>query len=68
MLVEIVMIFRICKCQNKNFSKAEALNLERLLRYQNVMSCYDFWICCEFLNEESFKTNFVSFVAKLKEL
>ena len=32
-----------------------------------VMDCYD-WICCEALNKENFKPNFVSFGVKLKEL
>ena len=62
------MIFRSCKCQNMNFGQAEALNLNGLLRYQKFMDCYDFWICCETLNEENFKPNFVSFGVKLKEL
>jgi hypothetical protein len=62
------MIFRRCKCQNRNFGQAEALNFKGLLRYQTVMDCYDFWICCEALNEENFKPNFVSFEVKLKEL
>jgi hypothetical protein len=62
------MIFRSYKCQNRIFSQAEALNFEGLLRYQKVMDCYDFWICCEYLNEENFKPNFVSFGVKLKEL
>jgi hypothetical protein len=51
-----------------NFSQAEVLNFEGLLRYQKVMNFYDFWICCEALNEENFKPNFVSFGVKLKEL
>jgi hypothetical protein len=55
------MIFRICKCQNRNFSQAEAPNFEGLLRYQKVMGCYDFWICCETSNGENFKPNFVHF-------
>jgi hypothetical protein len=55
------MIFRRCKCQNRNFGQAEALNFEVFLRYQKVMDCYDFWICCEALNEKNFKPNFVSF-------
>ena len=55
------MIFISCKCQNKNFGKVEALNFDGLLRYQKVMDCYDFWICCEPLNEENFKPNFVLF-------
>jgi hypothetical protein len=67
-LVEGVMIFKICKCKNRNFSQAKVLNFEGLLRYQNVKSCYNFWICCESLNEENFKTNFISFGIKLKEL
>ena len=62
------MIFRSCKYQNRNFGQAEALNFEGLLRYQNVMDCYDFWICCGPLNEKIFKTNFVSFGVKLKKL
>ena len=68
MLVEGVMIFRSYKCQNRNFGQAEALNFKGLLRYQKVMDCYDFWICCEPLNEENFKINFVSFGVKLKRL
>ena len=68
MLVEEVMIFRRCKYQNRNFGRAEALNFKGHLRYQNVMDCYDFWICCEPLNEENLKPNFVSFGVKLKEL
>jgi hypothetical protein len=68
MLVEEVMIFRSCKCQNRNFGQTKALNFEGLLRYQKVMDCYDFWICCEYLNEENFKLNFVSFGVKLKQL
>ena len=51
-----------------NFGQAKALNFERLLRYQKVMDCYDFWICCESLNEKNCKPNFVSFGIKLKEL
>jgi hypothetical protein len=66
MLVEKVMIFRSCKCQNKNFSQTEAHNFEGLLRYQKSMCCYDFCICCEPLNEKNFKLNFVSFGVKLK--
>jgi hypothetical protein len=46
------MIFRRCKCQNRNFGQAEALNFEVFLRYQKVMDCYDFWICCEALDEK----------------
>jgi hypothetical protein len=62
------MIFRSCKCQNRNFGQTEALNFEGLLRYQKVMGCYNFWVCCEALNKENFKSNFVSFGVKLKEL
>ena len=62
------MIFRSCKCQNRNFGQAETLNFEGLLRYQNVMCCYYFWICCEDLNEKNFKLNFVSFGVKLEDL
>ena len=62
------MIFRSCKCQNRNFGQVEALNFEGPLRYQKVMDCYNFCICCEPLNEENFKPNFVSFGVKLKEL
>jgi hypothetical protein len=62
------MIFRICKCQNKSFSQAEAPSFEGLLRYHKVMDYYDFWIYCETLNEEDFKPNFVSFGVKLKKL
>jgi hypothetical protein len=62
------MIFRSCKCQNRNFGQAEALNFEGLLRYKKVIDCYDFWICCEAFNEENFKPNFVLFGVKLKEL
>jgi hypothetical protein len=62
------MIFRRCKCQNRIFSQAEVLNFERLLRYQEIMGCSDFWICCDYLNEENFKINFVSFGVKLKKL
>jgi hypothetical protein len=40
----------------------------QILRYQKVMSCYDFWRCCEPLNEENLKQNFVSFGIKLKKL
>jgi hypothetical protein len=61
------MIFKRYK-ENMNFGQAEALNFEGHLRYQKVMDCYDFWICCELLNEENFKTNFVSFKVKLKKL
>jgi hypothetical protein len=68
MLVEGVMIFRRCKCQNRNFGQVEALNFERLLRYQKVMDFYDFWICCEPFNDENFKPNSVSFGVKLKKL
>jgi hypothetical protein len=32
------------------------------------MDLYDIWICCEPLNEENFKPNFVSLGVKLKEL
>jgi hypothetical protein len=42
MLVEGVMIFKIYKCQNRNFSQAEAPNFEELLRYQKVMGRYIF--------------------------
>jgi hypothetical protein len=62
------MIFRSCKYQNWNFGQAEALNFEGLLRYQKVMNCYDFLICCEYLNKEVFKTNFVSFGVELKKV
>jgi hypothetical protein len=62
------MIFRSCKCQNKIFSQVEALNFKGLLWYQKVMDYYDFWICCESLNKENFKPNFMSFGVKLKEL
>jgi hypothetical protein len=62
------MIFRRYKCQSRNFGQAEVLNFEIFLRYQKVMYCYDFWICCEALNEENFKTNFVSFGVKLRKL
>jgi hypothetical protein len=62
------MIFRRYKCQNRIFSQTEAQTFEGLLRYQKVMGCYDFWVCCESLNEEYFKPNFVSFGVKLKNL
>jgi hypothetical protein len=62
------MIFRRCKCQNRNFGQVEALKFKVFLRNKKVMDCYDFWICCEALNEENFKTNFVSFGVKLKKL
>jgi hypothetical protein len=62
------MIFRSCKCQNRNFGQAKALIFEGLLRHHNVMDFYDFWICCEPLNKENFRPNFVSFGVKLKEL
>jgi hypothetical protein len=62
------MIFRSCKCQNRNFGQVEALNLEGFLRYQKVMGFYYFCICCENLNEENSKPNFVSFGVKLKKL
>jgi hypothetical protein len=51
-----------------NFGQAKALNFEGLLRYQKVMDCFYFCICCEPLNEENFKSNFVSFGVKLEEL
>jgi hypothetical protein len=53
------MIFRICKYQNRNFSQAKAPNFEGLLRYQKVMGYYDFWICCESLNEKNFQAKFL---------
>ena len=56
-LVEEVMIFRNCKYQNRIFNQVEALNFEGLLRYQKVMDYYDFWICCETLDEENFKSD-----------
>jgi hypothetical protein len=62
------MIFRSCKYQNWNFGHAKALNFERLLRYQKVMDCYVFFICCESLNKEIFKTNFMSFGVKSKKV
>jgi hypothetical protein len=62
------MIFRSCKCQNRNFGQIEALKFEGFFRYQKVVDCYDFWICCEALNDENFNPNFVSFRVKLKEL
>jgi hypothetical protein len=62
------MIFRSCKCQNRNFSLIEAPNFVGPLRYQKIMGCYDFCIYCEPLNEENFKPNFVSFGVKLKRL
>jgi hypothetical protein len=68
MLVEGFTIFRSCKYQNRNFGQTETMNFEGLLRYQRLMDCYDFWICCELLNEENFKINFVSFEVKLKIL
>jgi hypothetical protein len=58
----------MCKCQNRNFSLAETLNFDELLRYQKVMGYYDFWICCDCLNGENFKPNFISFGVKLKDL
>ena len=67
-LVERVVIFGRCKCQNRNFGQAEALNFEIFLRYQKVMDYNDFWICCEALNEKNFKPNFVLFGVKLIEL
>jgi hypothetical protein len=67
-IIEGDMIFRSCKCQNRNFGQTEALNFEGLLRYQKVMDFYDYWISCEPLNEKNFKPNFVSFGVKLKEL
>jgi hypothetical protein len=51
-----------------NFSQTEVQNFDGLLRYQKVMGCYDFWICCESLNEKNFKPNLASFGVKLKEL
>jgi hypothetical protein len=51
-----------------NFGQAKALNFERPLRYQKVTDYYDFWRCCEPLNEKNFKLNFVSFGVKLKKL
>ena len=51
-----------------NFGQADVLNLEGLLRYQKVIYCYDFWICCEPLNEKNLKINFVSFGVKLEKL
>ena len=60
------MIFKRYKCQNMNFGQTEALNFEGLLKYQKVMDFYNFWICCEPLNEANFKINFVSFGVKLK--
>jgi hypothetical protein len=68
MLVEGVTIFRSCKCQNRNFGQTDAQNFEVFLRYQKVMDCYDFWLCCEALNEENCKPNFMLFGVKLKEL
>jgi hypothetical protein len=68
MLVDGVTIFKSCKCQNRNFGQAEALNFKGLLRYQKVMGCFYLWICCETLNEENFKPNFVSFGVKLEDL
>ena len=62
------MIFRRYKCQNRIFSQIEAQNFEGFLRYQEVMGCYDFWICCESLNEQDFKPNFMSFGVKLKNI
>jgi hypothetical protein len=62
------MNFRKYKGQNRIFSQTKAQNLEGFSRYQKVMDCYDFWICCGPLNEENFKPNFVSFGVKLKEL
>jgi hypothetical protein len=51
-----------------NFGQTDTRNFEVFLRYQKVMDCYDFWLCCEALNEENFKPNFVLFGVKLKEL
>ena len=62
------MNLRCCKCQNRNFGQAEALNFKGRLRYQKVMDCYDFWISCGPMNEKNFKTNFVSFGVKFKKL
>jgi hypothetical protein len=53
------MIFRICKYQNRNFNQAKASNFEGFLRYQKVMSCYDFCIYCVSTNEKNCKLNFV---------
>jgi hypothetical protein len=54
--------------QNMIFSQIETPNFDGLLRYQKVMGCYDFWVCCESLNEEDFMPNFVSFGVKLKKI
>ena len=62
------MIFRRCKCQNRNIGQIEALNFEVFLSYQKVMYFYDFLIYYEHLKEENFKTNFVLFGVKLKKL
>jgi hypothetical protein len=62
------MIFRSCKCQNRNFSLTEAPNFVGPLKYQKNMGCYNFSIYCESLNKENFKSNFVSFGVKLKRL
>jgi hypothetical protein len=39
-----------------------------IFEVSKVMDCYDFLLCCEALNEENFKPNFVLFGVKLKEL
>jgi hypothetical protein len=62
------MIFRSCKCQIRNFGQSETLNFEVFLKYQKVMDFDDFWICCEALNDENFKLNFMLFGVKLKKL
>jgi hypothetical protein len=62
------MIFRSCKCQNRNFGQAETLNFEGLLKYQKVIDCCNFWICCESLDEKNLKRYVMSFGVKLKEL
>jgi hypothetical protein len=62
------MIFKRYKGQNRIFSQTDAQNFEGFARYQKVRDCYDFWICYGPLNEKKFKSNFVSFEVKLKEL
>jgi hypothetical protein len=52
----------------QEFWSSRGTEFRGTFEYQKVMDCYDFWICCDPLNEENFKPNFVSFGVTLKEL
>jgi hypothetical protein len=52
----------------QKFWSSRGIEFRDIFEVSKVMDCYDFWICCEALNEENLKTNFVSFGVKLRKL